>query len=428
MPRRSAEKITARAAEAQGAGILWDRDIAGFGLRTTPAGAKTWLLKYRARGGQQHWHRIGSYPAMTAEEARKAAARLRADVDHGRDPTAERAKEARRAKAERATMLAPLVETYALALPGRPRLRGSGPISAEHAADELAAVRRAVALLDIAGRPVSEVTAADVARLMRIEASRPATARMLFGALRRFFAWSREEGHLAGPNPCEELPQAKRPRPPAARSRVIALEDLARLWRAAGTLDETPRDLARILIALPARRGEAAAMRWQDVDLKRAEWLQPGTMTKNGDPHRLALPPLALRILAARHEAAKEPSEGLVFPSSVPGRVLDRWTDMRETMSTAAGGFTAWTWHDFRRSFASIMAERGIPEPVADAVLNHRQSATRGGVLGVYQRAERWQEQAAAVRAWCDALAAALDPASRPQTVVPIRAGRGKRA
>jgi integrase len=50
---------------------------------------------------------------------------------------------------------------------------------------------------------------------------------------------------------------------------------------------------------------------------------------------------------------------------------------------------SGWTWHGFRRSFATALGEAGIPETVADAVMNHSQSATRGGVLGVYQHASR---------------------------------------
>ena len=44
-----------------------------------------------------------------------------------------------------------------------------------------------------------------------------------------------------------------------------------------------------------------------------------------------------------------------------------------------------------------------------DAVLNHRQAATRGGVLGVYQRAQRWPEQVKAMEAWGAILAAAIE-------------------
>src|SRR5262249_35302604 len=85
----------------------------------------------------------------------------------------------------------------------------------------------------------------------------------------------------------------------------------------------------------------------------------------------------------------------------------DTFSALKTDLQMAAG-ITGWRWHDFRRSFVTAVAEGGIAEPVADAVLNHRQSATRGGVLGVYQRAQRWPEQGMAMQAWNDALAAAL--------------------
>ena len=80
-----------------------------------------------------------------------------------------------------------------------------------------------------------------------------------------------------------------------------------------------------------------------------------------------------------------------------------------------------WVLHDFRRSLATALAEAGVPEAVADAILNHRQAATRGGVMGVYQRASRWPEQVQAMKRWGSILAAALD-GSRGAEVVPLRA------
>jgi hypothetical protein len=43
--------------------------------------------------------------------------------------------------------------------------------------------------------------------------------------------------------------------------------------------------------------------------------------------------------------------------------------------------------HDFRRSFVTICAEHGSEVAVLDSMLNHASSATRGGVIGTYQRA-----------------------------------------
>jgi integrase len=80
-----------------------------------------------------------------------------------------------------------------------------------------------------------------------------------------------------------------------------------------------------------------------------------------------------------------------------------------------------WRWHDFRRSFATALGEAGVAEPVVDAVLNHRQAATRGGVLGVYQRATRWPEQKAAMEAWGGMLAAAIEGRESAAKVVALR-------
>jgi integrase len=74
----------------------------------------------------------------------------------------------------------------------------------------------------------------------------------------------------------------------------------------------------------------------------------------------------------------------------------------------AKAGLADWRLHDFRRSFATALGEIGYQETVVDAVLNHRQAATRGGVLGVYQRAQRWPEQVNAMMAWHRLLAAPL--------------------
>ncbi|MBU8546352.1 MULTISPECIES: tyrosine-type recombinase/integrase [Roseomonadaceae] len=411
MPKRSETNITSRAAETSPPGLMWDREVSGFGLRTLSSGARTWLFKYRALDGGQHWHRIGTFPAMTVDDARKEARALRTAVDKGKDPSKEREEEREAARAARAAAVEKLAESYAKALPGRPSLRGSGAISAEHAAAEAAAVRNAIARMKLEGRPVSAIAPADVLGLLHLEAARPATARMLFGAFGRFLEWCRDAGHLTS-NPCDAIPRAKRPKPPPARRRVVALPDLARLWIASDVLPAPLGELARLLIALPVRRGEGARLAWQDVDLTAGVWTLPGAITKNGDPHRIALHPLARALLHARHKAMGKPTSGLAFPSPRASNEVTAWTGMKADMGEAAG-FRAWTWHDFRRSFASLMAERGVAEPVADAVLNHRQSGTRGGVLGVYQHAQRWPEQKAAMEKWGAALAVVIAAAQR---------------
>ncbi len=103
---------------------------------------------------------------------------------------------------------------------------------------------------------------------------------------------------------------------------------------------------------------------------------------------------------------------------------MDTFSDIKTELDEATG-LKGWTWHDFRRSFATALGEAGIPEAVADAVLNHRQSATRGGVLGVYQRASRWPEQVKAMELWGRLLAAAIEGREAGAEVVPLQARTG---
>jgi len=168
-------------------------------------------------------------------------------------------------------------------------------------------------------------------------------------------------------------------------------------------------------------------MDWSHVDLDTAEWHQPGHMTKNREPHRLHLHPLALDVLRQRHEATG--GKGLVFPAPRSGGALTTFSAIKAALVEATGAhgetLTGWAWHDTRRSFATALGEAGVSETVADAVLNHRQAATRGGVLGVYQRGSRWPEQMRAMELWGRLLSAAMNGRQAVADVVPLHAKAG---
>jgi hypothetical protein len=73
---------------------LWDTELRGFGLRVTPAGTKTFIVRYRAGGGRRGTLRqyvIGQYGALTPAEARNLARRALAEAAKGGDPQAAKA-------------------------------------------------------------------------------------------------------------------------------------------------------------------------------------------------------------------------------------------------------------------------------------------------------------------------------------------------
>ena len=396
--------------------IIPDQACRGLCL-VVHAHSMSWVYAYKPRGLDPITGRrfptksvtIGSPDTHSPDEARQAAGILKGQTKVGRDPAAERRIEQEKSAERRGQTIARLLDLYATILPRRPKLRGRGTLSPKAAADELAQLRAAMSLMNALDKPVADISTQHLRSLLHAEAERPATARARYGALNRFFDWCLDEGFVPL-NPCVTVSKAKRPKPPKDRAVYLHLDQLAALWRAAGTtanLRDVHCDLVRFLIAIPCRRGEAVALDWKPLDLAQGVWSQANTATKNGEPHRFFLPPLVLDLLRARHAAAGYPTKGLVFPSPLAGGRVDTFTDIKAALVDATG-IDSWRWHDFRRSFATALAEAGVAESVADAILNHKQSATRGGVLGVYQRAQRWPEQVAAMTTWAELLGRAV--------------------
>lgn len=394
--------------------ILQDKECRGLALIVN-SHSMAWVYSYKPRGidpttGKRFPSKsvtIGNPETHPPDQARQAASLLKGQTKTGRDPAAER-RTAIQKHAKRLGQTAQrLLDLYAEALPKRPKLRGRGIPTPKHVRDELAHLRAALLAMNCLDKPVGDLTANDLRSLLRAEASRPATARARYGAINRFFDWCLDEG-LVALNPCATLSKAKRPKPPRDRAHYLRPDQLAVLWEAASSapgLHPIHRDLVRFLITIPCRRSEATRLDWRHLDLSAGIWTQPNTATKNGEPHRFALPALALTMLRDLHASQGAPTKGLVFPSPKAGTPVDTFTDIKAILVTATG-IDGWRWHDFRRSFATALAEAGVAESVADAILNHKQSATRGGVLGVYQRAQRWPEQVEAMEVWNNVLTA----------------------
>jgi len=72
--------------------IHYDSEVAGFGLRVTARGARSFIVNYRAHGVERRLT-IGSFPDWKVPAAREEAKRIKRLVDQGRDPMGERHEE-----------------------------------------------------------------------------------------------------------------------------------------------------------------------------------------------------------------------------------------------------------------------------------------------------------------------------------------------
>jgi len=370
--------------------VIWDDELGGFGCKIFPSGKRSFVVRYRLRGSRKRYQpTLGSYGMLTVAQARAQARTMLTAARFGQDPQAETKARRAIAAAQAATLTVnKLVEQYIAALAAgttaSKRLRGR-QAAPKYISDTMLHLNR---LAEAYGAQAADtVSRGDVVRLLQDYVRAPSTHRHLHGAINRMYAWARRHELVTG-NPTADIDTTS----PPSRERVLSLDELARIWRAAETLEPLYSDTVKLLITTGQRRAEVAEMAWGEIDLTRALWTLPAARTKARRQHVLPLPPLAVAVLLRRRMAFQQaPSlDDLVLPTLArDGKSIapiSGWNWLKRELDRAAG-LTDWRLHDFRRSIVTICAEHGAEVAVLDSMLNHASSATRGGVIGTYQRA-----------------------------------------
>jgi integrase len=258
-----------------------------------------------------------------------------------------------------------------------------------------------------AGKPVAQISKADVLRMLdAISVKSKANARHALSALGRFLDWCGGERSIVTENVVRGVPRGRVPAPPNPRERVLSLAECALLWNGVANLDDLPRRLMRLLLALPLRRGELIQTEWSWLDRKAKTLTLPGQVMKNRELHRLPLGPLTLAILDEQAGGEKWPAKGRLFATG--NARCANWSWLKRVIDKAVPLEQPWTFHDTRRAFVTGLAEAGISEVVCDSLIAHRQSSTRRGVLAVYQKAAHWPAQVTAMARWHTLLAGAI--------------------
>jgi len=401
--------------------IHWDDELGGFGLRIYASGAAAYVVDYRLKGSRRKRRVVlGKVAQLTPQMARerakqtKDAARNGADLDQELRADVKRRELEEQRKADAMTVRQ-AVAAYLEAFEATPSKRGGRRPASSSLRQAGVWLRR---LVELHGDDRLENLAPTDVEAVLAATPQP-SRRNVFGAIQRLVAWARRQG-VMDTSPLERIDPPARP---AARDRTPSPSEVRAILKAAddylasGRWHETQRDGIWLLALTAQRRGEVAAMAWEDLDLVAAEWRQPGTKNKTGKPHVAPLGAEACRLLTRRWEAAGRPSEGLVLRGVRHGGRMDaNLSDLQGTLREVTG--ITFRLHDFRRAVVSAMAERGVDFAVADAILNHAASESRGGMIAVYQHAELKPAKRRAIELWEGAL---FD--ERPGTnVVPLRA------
>lgn len=377
MTQFSDRSVKALPLPEKGSRIVFDGTVRGFGVRITATGHKSFIFNYRVKDtGREKRLKIGSFPELGSEAARKKAERYRAAVNDGKDPVTEA-----RDKRE-----APTVADLAKRFEGHfAKLRPGTVLEYRGILDRHILPR-------LGKRKVADVTYGDIERLHTdITASgAPYRANRTLSVLSKMFGLA-VKWQMRADNPVIGVERNQEYK----REYFLSGDELVRLSAALDTHhDQQAANIVRLLLLTGARRNEVQGARWDALDLETGVWTKRAHSTKQKKDHRIPLSLAAVALLKALRADAAE-GAAFVFPSwGKTGYRVEIDKNWRELCKvTQIKGVRL---HDLRHSFASVLASAGLSIPIVGSLLGHTQASTTMRYIHLYDDPLRKATQLAA--------------------------------
>jgi integrase len=410
-------KLTTTAVEKlRTAGIYWDTQVPGLGVRVSDSGRCTYFLKKRVKGGTGKERTVSlgrhgdpvlmpngalrTFPFGT-DDARARAAAVQAQMLMGVDPVQKRkddeAAEVAKAKEDEAlsTTLRQVLEKYIHTKTVRNRkLRPRTITDYRDIMDRFCA--------DWLDKPVANINRhLCLEMITEIEARSPAQAHKTQVYLHALLTYAREDhstddGYpILAVNPISRMKRVKRMHPPEPRDRRIPLGRVGQVWsalrRAAMKQTEVqgPRDRGRTgadwvstLLLTGMRATECAALEWSWIDWTAKTLTLPGDVvpegrglffgTKNHATFVYPLSDVLHDLLKARSELPNR-HQRFVFPAMSDKLTRPYITSAHGTMAEVvkAAGCKV-SPHDLRRTLMSLALTCKVDHSLRMRLLNHK--------------------------------------------------------
>lgn len=381
MPNLTKRFVEALVAPADDDLFCWDGELKGFGVRVKPSGVKSYVLKYRTRQGVVRRFTFARHGEVTAEQARRRAAALLAEVRLGGDPAAERQEQ------RQAASVADLIDRYLAEAPASSPNKRAGswerdrsclirhvkPLLGKKPAASLARADVEAWQADVANGKTATREKLGPRAVAHVKGGKGTAARAL-ASFRAMLSWGVERKIIPA-NPALGV----RPFEGRKCERFLSAEELARLGEALTALvaesEINPHAAAiiRLLILTGCRKSEILTLQWPFVDFER-RCLRLPTSKTGAKVVQLGAPALEILADLPRYEnAAKGPA--WVFPATRGDGYFSLPYKDWQTI-TAKAGLDGLRIHDLRHSFASACVADGVPLYITGKLLGHTQSRT----------------------------------------------------
>ena len=392
----------------------------GLFLRVRPSGSKSWLFSFSLPGNRKLFRMpIGALKDVSLKEARNKIIELRKLVEDGIDPrTAKAAVIAANTQAITMQLLFDAWIEFE-----KITCRVTHTWIKRH--EDRWRLHLKTTLGNIIARDITRAHLATALDTMTCKGIKEETRKALSTLnLMMDYALTR---HLIEMNPARLL----KPKDFAAtankpRDRVLSLLELRRLWLAleqASNATQSDQQISsmsivtssaiKLLILTGARRGEVAAMRWDEINFDEGVWLLPSERTKNRQAHTIYLSSLAAEIIQSLlpisgnsqfvFDTGHYTDGGHIHADTLTGviaRLRGMATGVKKKLVSNAPlvDMPSFNVHDLRRSAATAWGEYLKTEPhVIERMLNHQ---PRNKLIATYQRAVYGSEQKSTWLQW----------------------------
>jgi integrase len=359
--------------------LHWDTELPGFGvLASGKTAAKTYIVQRDLPGGKTRRITIGPTAVLSPPQARERAKAVLAELLGGVDP---------KARAKSNVTLAATLEAYLEARKAlRPTSRRNYRVYIERY------------LQPWLERPLRSITPEEVESRHRViqqdiktegRYGGKAAANLALKTLAVLWNWAADRDPTLGPNPVGRLKRAWFP--VHRRTRYVSAEQLPAFYKAVMELpNPIHRDYILLLLFTGMRRGEAASLTWNDIDLREQVIRVPATRTKSGQRLDLPMSDLVRDVILERQRLGRD-SSGYLFPASgAAGHVTDVQHSLLQVAVSTGIKVSA---HDLRRTFITVAESTDISPIALKALVNHTLGSDITGGY-VVMTAERLREPA----------------------------------
>ena len=353
-------------------GRLTLSDGNGLQLRITSNGKRSWSLQYRYQGAMRKYT-IGSYPEITLKDARARNIELRASIQAGNDPQTAK----KLARSPSSTNVEECFEEY---------LRDYLKVNLKSWPEYERAMRRDV-LLFVGKIELEALDKPAIRAVIRriTDRGRMVLANRVLQYISKMLKWAVGVGYISV-NPAADIPKPAKER---SRERVLSLNEVKSLLAACDSLAGVQADFVKFLLFSGQRLNEIAKLTHDEVMDDHISI--PRDRSKSGEAIITPLLPHLRGIL----DGCPRGNGPFVFSTTLGNRPLSGFSQIKSQLQKASG-VTDWTFHDFRRSMATALADAGIDQFNIKCALNHKDNS----VTGVYDRSYHIKAKSEALSKW----------------------------